>query len=187
MAYEGVRKAKKAAVNKRRAQAIEYKLAGMTHQQIADALGYTSRADVVLDINRALEQAVMDRNHNADMLIEEQLAVLDRLRRANWANAMKGDSRAADVVLKTVDRTAKLLRLYPDNANQTVNVFTMDSIEKQIAELTKQMSLEGSEADYAEIIEAAAEPGRTQALPPGRAEEASDRAQQDPAGEAEEG
>lgn len=142
--------AKKAHLAKRRAQAIEYKLAGMTYQQIADALGYVDRSQVCLDIKRALEQAVVERNHNADMLIEEQLAVLDRLRRANWANAMKGDSRAAEVILKTVDRTAKLLRLYPENASPTVNVFTMDSIERQIAELTKQLELEpGTQgADY---------------------------------------
>lgn len=144
--------ARRAQLAQRRAQAIEYKLAGMTYRQIAQMLGYSSSKMVAGDINRAFEEAVIEREHNVDVLIEEQIQILDRMRRAAWPAAVKGDTRSIDIVLKCVDRATKLLRLTPD-AQVNVQVFTVDAIERRIKELDRQISLEGSEYEWTDPAE----------------------------------
>lgn len=144
--------AKRAALAQRRAQAIEMKLAGMTYRQIADKLGYANTGTVSNDINRAFEQAVIDREHHIDVLIEEQIQILDRMRRAAWPAAIKGDTRSIDIVLKCVDRATKLLRLTPE-AQVNVQVFTVDSIERRIKELDRQIALEGSQYEWSDPAE----------------------------------
>lgn len=141
--------ARRAQIAQRRAQAIEYKLAGMTYQQISDQLGYGSREAVSRDINTAFEQAVIDREHNVDVLIEEQIQILDRMRRAAWPAAIKGDTRSIDIVLKCVDRAVKLLRLAPEQ-QVNVQVFTVDAIERRIKELDRQIALEGSQYEWSD-------------------------------------
>jgi hypothetical protein len=143
---------RRAQLAQRRAQAIEYKLAGMTYQQIADKLGYASRSMACTDVKRAFEQAVIDREHHVDVLIEEQIQILDRMRRAAWPAAIKGDTRSIDIVLKCVDRATKLLRLTPD-AQVNVQVFTVDAIERRIKELDRQISLEGSQYEWTDAAE----------------------------------
>lgn len=144
--------AKRAALAQRRAQAIEMKLAGFTYKQIADRLGYSNQSNVTNDINRAFEQAVIDREHHVDVLIEEQIQILDRMRRAAWPAAIKGDTRSIDIVLKCVDRATKLLRLTPE-AQVNVQVFTVDSIERRIKELDRQIALEGSQYEWSDPAE----------------------------------
>jgi hypothetical protein len=157
--------AKRAFAAQRRAQAIEYKLAGMSYPQIADKLNYSGPAHAARDICDAFEQAVIDRDHNVDVMIEEQIQILDRMRRSAWPAAVKGDTRSIDIVLKCVDRAVKLLRLSPE-AQVNVQVFTVDAIERRINELDRQISLEGSQyewsADTAESPRAEA-PGGTEA------------------------
>lgn len=144
--------ARRAQLAKRRAQAIEYKLAGMNHRQIAEQLGYSSPMLVARDISRALEEAVIEREHNIDVLIEEQLQILERMRRAAWPAAVKGDTRSIDIVLKCVDRATKLLRLTPEH-QVNVQVFTVDAIERRIKELDRQISLEGSQYEWTDTPE----------------------------------
>lgn len=151
-------KAQQIVTAKRRAQAVELTLAGLTQEQIANQLGYKHRGHVGLDIKRAFEQAVMERNHQADILLEEKLAILARMRRAVWAPAVQGDLRAVEVVLKIVDRECKLLRLDP-TVNVSVEVSTVDAIERQIRDLTKQISLESSQYEWSDD-----EPGSVQAV-----------------------
>jgi hypothetical protein len=167
-------KAQQIVTAKRRAQAVELKLAGLTYQQIADQLGYAGRSAAAVDIDRALEQHVMERTRNVDLLIEEQLLVLLRMRRAFWGDAVKGDKGAGDMVLKVTDRICKLLKLDP-TLQVNLEITSVDAIDRQIEELGKQLRLEGSEYGWGD------EPGSVQALPAGGAEEASGAVQQDPA------
>lgn len=157
------------ATAKRRAQAVELKLAGLTFQQIADQLGYSGRASACKDIDRAYEIMVVERNHNLDILKEEQLAILARMRRAVWPAAVQGDTKAVDIVLKIVDRTTKLLGLDP-SLHVTLETHTVDALDRQIRELTQQIQLEGGQYEWSDVGD---EPGPVQALPTGKAEKAS--------------
>jgi hypothetical protein len=148
----GVSAARRTALAQRRAQAIEMKLAGMNYRQIAEKLGYSSPTGVSTDVKRAFEQAVIDREHHIDVLIEEQIQILDRMRRAAWPAALKGDTRSIDIVLKCVDRATKLLRLTPES-QVNVQVFTVDAIERRIKELDRQISLEGSQYEWTDPAE----------------------------------
>jgi hypothetical protein len=173
-------KAQRIVTAKRRAQAVELKLAGLTFQQIADQLGYADRASACKDLDRALEQHVMERNRNVDLLIEEQLLVLLRMRRAFWPDAIKADKGAGEMVLKTTDRITKLLKLDP-TLQVNLEITSVDAIDRQIEELGKQLRLEGAEYEWRD------EPGAVQALPVGGVEAASGPLSAGPDGEAAQG
>lgn len=131
---------------KRRAQVLELRLAGLTYDQIADHLNITPQA-AYMDVERVLTQTLMERTRNVDLLIEEQLAVLVRMRGAAWRNAVKGDVRSIDTVLKITDRICKLLRLDP-GFDINIEVSSVDAIERQIAQLNKQIALEATQYDW---------------------------------------
>lgn len=157
------------ATAKRRAQAVELRLAGLTFQQIADQLGYSGRDSARIDIDRAYEAMVIERNHNLDVLKEEQLAILARMRRAVWPAAIQGDTKAVDIVLKIVDRTSKLLGLDP-SLHVSLEMHTVDALDRQIRELTEQIQLEGGQYEWSDVGDVV---GSVQALPAGEVEEAS--------------
>lgn len=159
-------KAQQAKTARRRAQAIELKIAGLTYQQIAEQLGYSGRDSACRDVTRAYELAVIERNHNADILLEEQLTILNRMRRAVWPAAIQGDTRAVEIVLKIVDRTTKLQRLDP-TVHVTLETHTVDAIDRQIQQLTQQIQLEGSDYEWSDPGD---ELGGVQALPSGGVE-----------------
>lgn len=162
-------KTQQLATAKRRGQAVELRLAGLTFQQIADQLGYAGKAAAAVDLNRAFEQSLMERSRNVDLLIEEQLMILIRMRRAVWPEAIKGDTKAVDSVLKITDRICKMLRLDP-TLNVNLEITSVDAIDRQIEEIGKQLRLEGSQYGWSD---AGDEPRAVQALPPGGTEEAS--------------
>lgn len=104
-------KAQRAKTAARRTQAIQLRLAGTEWQQIADALGYASRAAAYVDVNRALEKALAEQRTGAEVLRETELLRLDRLQRGLWPTAVAGDTKAADTVLRIIDRRMRLLGL----------------------------------------------------------------------------
>lgn len=132
--------------------ALELRLAGRTYQQIADQLGYTSRASVAVDIDRAHEQAVLERNTNSELLIQEQLEILTRVRRSNWKAMLEGDTKAAEVVLKCVDRAIKLQRLTPDT-HISVELTTVDVLQQQVLELSKQLELGAGDYEWSDDVD----------------------------------
>ncbi len=105
----------------------------------------------------------MERSRNVDILVEEQLAILARMRRAAWPSAVQGDVRSIDMVLKIVRETVNLQRLNPD-LNVNVEVTSVDAIERQIQQLNKQMTLEESQYEWE------ADSSGVQAVEAGRAE-----------------
>lgn len=92
----------------RRANAIELRLAGFTFEAIAERLDYKSRAHVATDINRALLQTVAAPAHE---LRELETRRIDRLQSAYWDAAMSGDVRAGQLVLRVMERRARMLNL----------------------------------------------------------------------------
>jgi hypothetical protein len=104
-------KAQRALTAQRREKAWQLKLAGATLDEIATALQYASAAAVSKDLARSLQSALNMEAKVANEYRALKYARLERLLRGHWAAAIKGDSKAAMVVLAVIDREVKLLGL----------------------------------------------------------------------------
>jgi hypothetical protein len=92
----------------RRRVAVELALTGRTYQQIADEMGYANRGTVYRIVQRTLQDRVYE---SVDDLRRLEVARLDALQSRYWSRAMSGDLGAAGVVLRVIDRRARLLGL----------------------------------------------------------------------------
>lgn len=101
-------KAKQAQVADRRAKAIAMYLAGADWQAIADALGYASRGAAHTDVTRALHANLQVEAEQVAEFRNVETLRLNRLQAAFWPKALKGDPKAAEVVLKCIAGRSKL-------------------------------------------------------------------------------
>jgi hypothetical protein len=137
-------KAQRTKTAERRAKAVSMKIAGADWDTIAEALGYASKGAACTDVTRALEAATAEQQRNAEVLLYLELARLDRLQRAFWPAALKGDEGAARTVLGCIDRRVKLLKLEPPQRHE---VITLGAIEAEIRDLEQQMDARGLSAE----------------------------------------
>jgi hypothetical protein len=95
----------------RRAQVVELATTtDLTYDQIAERVGYRHRGNV----SRALSRALAERTAEAvDELRALEMVRLDQLQLALWPQVEAGSVRAAETVLKIIDRRIKLLGLLP--------------------------------------------------------------------------
>lgn len=91
-----------------------YKLrqTGLDWRTVADKCGYptptTARTEVKVWLERTAANLSRERRLDA---LEEELDRLDALQEANWHQAIAGDTKATEAVLKVIDRRIKLLGL----------------------------------------------------------------------------
>lgn len=95
----------------RRAQAIQLRMSGVDWDTIAGRLGYAGKAAACKDVSRALEATRQASDDAAEDLRLVESARLDRLQAAVWAQALHGDVKAVDAVLRVMERRARLLGL----------------------------------------------------------------------------
>ena len=88
--------------------AVDLRAAGLTYQQIADQLGWKGRDGAYRAVERALNRQEFESATNLRRL---EGARLDALQRGLWTNAVGGDVVAVGVVLRIMERRAKLLCL----------------------------------------------------------------------------
>lgn len=129
-------RAQRTKTAERRSQAVQLRIAGADWETIARTCGYASRGAACTDVTRAMENATAEATRNADVLRHMELARLDRLQQAFWAQAIKGDNDAARTVLGIIDRRCKLLGL---SAPAKVEVVTLGAIEAEIARLEGEL------------------------------------------------
>lgn len=152
-------RAKRADTAQRRKQAIDMRMAGSSYQQIADALGYTTRGAACQDVTRALETAVFEQARSVEAYREEELQRLDVLLAEAWAvlkrqhitvshgRIIKDDLdepilddgptlSAIDRILKIQERRAKFLGL---DAPQRHEVVSIDAVDAEIARLSAEL------------------------------------------------
>ncbi|MFG2404259.1 hypothetical protein ACGFR8_07945 [Streptomyces brevispora] len=101
-------KAQQAATAERRAKAITMRTAGLDWQTITEQLGYRDRNTACKDVRRALEARRKEEAKEADELKQMTVIRYDRLQTAFWAKAVKGDTKAAEVVLKCLSGRARI-------------------------------------------------------------------------------
>ncbi|KJK55655.1 hypothetical protein UK12_27320 [Saccharothrix sp. ST-888] len=94
----------------RQADAVELRRAGATYAQIGDALG-VNRKTAWNYVQAALAERARETAPDRDALIGEQIAILDTVLEGLLPKAAKGETRAAEVVLKALDRHARLFGL----------------------------------------------------------------------------
>lgn len=104
----GLSKARRAEIAKRRADAIRLRIAGLEWQDIADRLNYASKGAACTDVSRAMQERLVEQ----DQAVEEMRAIetmrLDRIMAGLWSSAAGGNARAADTVVRIIDRRCKL-------------------------------------------------------------------------------
>lgn len=105
---------KRATVQQRRRHAVALAASGSSYAEIAQQLGYHDRSGAYKAVRAALSA------HEADAVQEMrslELARLDALQEAFWADAVAGDTKAADRVLRVIAARTKLLGLdHPDGS-----------------------------------------------------------------------
>jgi hypothetical protein len=78
-------KAKRAQVAERRSRAVAMRMSGLSFQQIADTLGYKTRAAACQDVSRALEASRHEMAIQAELLVTQEVESLEALERVAWA------------------------------------------------------------------------------------------------------
>jgi len=104
-------------------QVLELRRAGETWERIAKAVGYANASGAQKAYQRVVIRVQRD---TVDDIRDLELDRLDRLQRAYWTPAiLERDKRAAELVLKIMDRRAKLLGIDAPNRIQA-EVITYD-------------------------------------------------------------
>ena len=123
------------AVAQKRAQAMEYRLQGRTFFDIGKALGVTpGRAHQLVD--EALAATLQE---PAGHLRALALARLEAVMTGVFGKAVNGDTKAVTIVLKIIDRQAKLLGLYEPPVYPVDHHFSIEFVEpRQVIEGAKE-------------------------------------------------
>jgi hypothetical protein len=118
---------------------LELRRAGDTWERIASIVGYANASGAQKAYRRVV---VRVQRESVDEIRDMELDRLDRLQRAYWTDAIVNhDRRAAELVLKVMDRRAKLLGLDAPNKVQA-EVITYDgnfNIDADIERIIRQL------------------------------------------------
>lgn len=125
-------------IRKREHDAVQLALAGATYQQIADQLGYTNRGNAWRTVQRVLARVDAE---DAAALRTVEGGRLDRMQTAVWGQALKGDVKAVNAVLRIMDRRARLFGL---DAPMQVEITQRDEIAAQIKALADELNSDPS-------------------------------------------
>ena len=116
----------------REEQCLKLRLAGLTHRAIAAQLSIAP-STAYKRVRHALDGVNQRTTQEAESLRALELARLDELQCALWEQALAGELKAVDRVLKVMERRAKLLGL-----DAPLAVVTDDTIHIKIIELDSQ-------------------------------------------------
>ena len=126
------------------AECVRLRRAGLTLDEIAIRVGYSSPASVHYALKRINERISREDVEEIRNLESERL---DLLQAANWDNAMQGNVPAGALVLRVMERRAKLLGLdMPIRVQQEVTVWNGDGdLDGEIQSLISRLAgLDGS-------------------------------------------
>lgn len=101
---------KKLTARQREKESLDLRMTGMTYQEIGDALGIT-RQGAHAAVVRALEKLESDIGKKAELVRKLELQRLDRLQRASWIEATRGNKDAIANILRIITMRLKLMGL----------------------------------------------------------------------------
>jgi len=137
-----VRKTPKPEQIDKEKRVLELKRSGATWDAIAEVVGYSNASGAFKAYQRAMVRTLQQ---PAEELRDAEIDRLDRLQRAFWFEAI-GDRdtppnlRAADFILRVIDRRSKLLGLdAPTKVQAEVVTYDASSIESDIERIAYQL------------------------------------------------
>lgn len=138
----------KAVATVRSKDALALRCEGLTFDQIGVRLGFTRQRAHQL-VMGALAAVAAERKDLAEHQLEFELAQIDSVIRGMAAKSARGDAKAGAVILKAMERRAKLLGLdAPDKHEHLVDVRKLSDAEldTEIARLTTEEGAPGAAA-----------------------------------------
>lgn len=132
-------RAQRATAAEKRSKAVALRLAGADWQTIANQVGYASPGAACNAVRLALQASLQKQAEVAQELRELTVQRYDRLQAAYWPKALKGDVKAAEIVLKCLTGRA---RIEGTEAPTRVNV-EAEQLGAEIAALIDQATQAG--------------------------------------------
>lgn len=120
------------AIRARQRQALEMAIAGVSYAQIAEQLHWKDAASVQKVLRKLMVDAVPINPTDVELLRAKEQLVLERLRQAHYTNALRGDNRASEIVLKT---SAQIRALHGLDAPEKIDVQISDALDAEIESL----------------------------------------------------
>ncbi|OKJ06817.1 sigma factor-like helix-turn-helix DNA-binding protein [Kitasatospora sp. CB01950] len=120
----------------RQHDAVELRRTGMSYAQIGEQLG-VDRKTAWTYVQRALAARARETVVDRDALIGEQVVILDTVFEGMLPKAALGDTRAAEIVIRALDRHAKLFGL---DAPIRVNAQVTDDRVARVMQLAEQLA-----------------------------------------------
>lgn len=102
--------AQKLRASTKYAKALELRRNGFTYAQIGDALG-VSKQNAYKTVQKALNQDIAMSSEDREQVRKLELDRCDYMQQAHWDKAMAGDEGKTLIILKIMERRAKLLGL----------------------------------------------------------------------------
>lgn len=127
-------KGKAEAARIREVRALELRMAGATFAAIAQSLGYSHRKSAQRAVERAMRAEVDAIAPDREAFITMHVMRTERLIRAHWTNASKGDTAATETIRRLLERQAKLLGL-----DKPVRFEVTDAMDAEIEGLLADM------------------------------------------------
>lgn len=115
---------------------VELRREGKTWQQIAEAVNYATAMGAWKAYQRACQRTLQEPTDEARRI---ELDRLDALQRTYWEPAVEGNLRAADFVLRVIDRRARILGIDAPQKIQAevVNYDGIGSIDAEVDRIAR--------------------------------------------------
>ncbi|GAB2918582.1 hypothetical protein ACFMQL_20475 [Nonomuraea fastidiosa] len=139
--------------HERRYQALQMRIAGVSHAVIAQRLGYSSPAVVGKDITAALKKAAKAEAMAAEELLHLEINRLDRMMASIWPKVLKGEVNAVEAALKIVNKRANLLGLDLINRNGAADTDMASLLGNMLLQLQRRHNVP-DDPDTEAIIQA---------------------------------
>ncbi len=136
--------AKEITAQQKSARAIELRLRGYTLQQVADEIGYQDPSGAYSAIMRGLAAELPEAQR--DQLRRVEVAKLNEVERITWPDALAGDDKARNTILRCIAQRSKLNGL---EAPQQVQLSTR---EGEPVEVNVTHSLDPAFVAAAELV-----------------------------------
>lgn len=92
--------------------AYQFRVQGKSWREVADLTGYATEYSAAIAVRQYLQTAAVKVDQaRRDECLHLEIARLDELQNKWWEAAIKGDEKAANVVLKIIQQRSKLLQL----------------------------------------------------------------------------
>lgn len=125
----------KAALIAKEAEVVRYRRMGYTWEEVAAFTGYTTPTGAYLAFKRAHQNAIREDIEEIRKLEESRL---DALTATHLTKALDGDPKSTELLLKIMERRAKLLGLdMPIKQAIEVRTHDADSIDAEVARLAR--------------------------------------------------